>query len=178
MDRLRESSTCAFFECERARLGSAGASKVRGLLDSRVPAVVAERFGIVSKKPVAPSNGVIGVTGDESMSGKVAGVLRKLRSMVEKSESWFELMEELDEPDDDVEIDRMSGAVRAWTLVVEISSVGREIKLRLMVPAGYLTDPPLVGIDVSWLRLPRFVNARARAMVEDAIVDDGRDCFK
>jgi len=42
IDRLRESSTCAFFECERARLGIAGAS-LELLLDGRTPAMVAER---------------------------------------------------------------------------------------------------------------------------------------
>jgi len=42
IDRLRDSSTCAFFECERARFGIAGAS-LELLLDGRTPAIVAER---------------------------------------------------------------------------------------------------------------------------------------
>jgi len=42
MDRLRESSTWAFFECDMARCGIAGAS-IELLLDGRTPAVVADR---------------------------------------------------------------------------------------------------------------------------------------
>jgi hypothetical protein len=50
-------------------------------------------------------------------------LLRKLRSIVEKSESLAEEIEAVEEP----EAVRMSGAVKAWTFVVEISSVGSEI---------------------------------------------------
>lgn len=86
-----------------------------------------------SKKDLTSSvAGVTGVAGpllsmeEESLLER----LRKLRSMVEKSES---LAEET-EPAEEVEILRMSGAVKACTLVVEINSVGREMRLRLMVP--------------------------------------------
>ena len=55
--------------------------------------------------------------------------------MVEKSESlpWFD--DESDEADVEAETDLMSGAVSACIFVVEINSVGREIMLRLIVPA-------------------------------------------
>lgn len=43
--------------------------------------------------------------------------------MVEKSDS---LAEEID-PDDEPDMVRISGAVNAWTLVVDINSVGNEI---------------------------------------------------
>lgn len=77
--------------------------------------------------------GVIGVAGpllsiDEA---SLPELLRKLRSMVEKSDS---LPLEMIEADEEPETLRISGAVNACTLVVEINSVGREIKLRLIVP--------------------------------------------
>lgn len=77
IDRLRDSSTCAFFECESARCGIAGVSKVGMSVDVRVPAVVADLFGALSKKPLSSS--AFGVMGDDSMdelSADVAGVLR------------------------------------------------------------------------------------------------------
>jgi hypothetical protein len=77
MDRLRDSSTCAFFECDSARLGIAGVSKVGMSPDVRVPAVVADRSGVLSKKPFSSS--VLGVMGDDSideLSADVPGVLR------------------------------------------------------------------------------------------------------
>lgn len=83
--------------------------------------------------------------------------------MVEKSESFPDEIEPVDDP----ETLRISGAVKAWTLVVEINSVGREIRLRLMVPWGNLTLVPRWGISWSTLRLVRRVNARARDMVEE-----------
>lgn len=88
--------------------------------------------------------------------------LRKLLSMVEKSESFPELT---DAPEDVAETDRISGAVKAWTFVVEISSVGREIISRLIVPAAYLTVLDRAGVNSS--RLMRFVKALANDMVDD-----------
>jgi len=171
MDRLWESSRWAFFECDSARLGIAGASIVGTPTVIRVPALVADRLGLLSKKPAIPElTGMFGVTGDDSVedvSGDERGVPKKLRSMVEKSESWFELM---DEPEDDVEIDRMSGALRACTFVVDNSSVGREIWFRSIVPFGYLTVAARTTIDVSWVRLVRLVKARARATVEEGML--------
>jgi hypothetical protein len=73
----------------------------------------------------------------EEVSGEVAGVLRKLLEMDEKSESSAERKEALDEA---LEADRISGALKAWTLVVERSSVGKEILERSMVPAAYLNE--------------------------------------
>ena len=127
-DRLRDSSTCAFFECERARSGIAGVSNAGRLSDVRVPAVVADRFGALSKKPFSSS--VLGVMGDDSideLSADVPGVLRNARSL-EKSESPAELMDEPEEAEEDPETLRtISGYVWACTLVVEINSVGSEI---------------------------------------------------
>lgn len=129
-------------------------------------AVVADRFGALLKKPFNSS--VLGVMGDDSieeLSADVPGVLRNVRS-AEKSESPAELIDEPEEADDDPETIRtMSGYVWACTLVVEINSVGSEICVRSMRPWS-LTLPP--G-GPSLLRLARWVNARARAMVEDAM---------
>jgi len=125
-----------------------------------------------SKNPFASSlAGVMGLTGDDAIddeSGVVADELRKLRSMVENSESLLELIEE---PEEDEEILRISGAVRAWTFVVEISSVGRDMRLRLMVPAGYRTVIARLGGDCGSLRLARLVTARARAFADEAIAN-------
>ena len=77
IDLLRDSSTCAFLECESALLGTAGASKDGMSPERREPAVVADRFGALSKNPFSSS--VLGVMGDEStdeLSADVAGVLR------------------------------------------------------------------------------------------------------
>lgn len=74
---MRDSSTCAFLECDSARLGTAGVSNVGISAEVRVPADVAERFGALSKKPLSSS--VFGVMGDDSieeLSADVAGVLR------------------------------------------------------------------------------------------------------
>jgi hypothetical protein len=168
-DRLRDSSTCAFFECERARFGIAGVSNVGRSPDVRVPAIVADLLGALSKKPFSSS--VLGVMGDDSideLSADVLGVLRKARS-AEKSESPAELMDEPDESEGDPETLRtISGYVWACTLVVEINSVGSEICVRSMRPWS-LTLPP--G-GPSLFRLAREVSARAREKVEDAISTD------
>ena len=84
--------------------------------------------------------GVIGVAGPllSSDEASLAELERKLRSMVEKSESLAEPIE----PVEDSEACRMSGAVKAWTLVVEINSVGSEMRLRLIVPETCLKLVP------------------------------------
>jgi len=93
-----------------------------------------------SKNDREPSlAGVTGVAGPLlSMEEASLALLRKLRSMVEKSESLLEEIEPVEEP----EPVRMSGAVKACTFVVEINSVGNEMRLRLIVPAAYLTLVP------------------------------------
>jgi len=111
-------------------------------LDVRVPAVVADRFGALSKK--VESSSLWGVMGDESideLSADVAGVLRYVRS-AEKSESPAELIDEPEEAVDDPETFRtMSGYVWACTLVVEINSVGREICVRSIRPWSLMLPP-------------------------------------
>jgi len=134
---------------------------------SKLGEAIDGRMGEVSfrsKNDLASVAGVIGVAGPllstEDVSLPV--LVRKLRSMVEKSES---LPDESD-PVEDPERLRISGAVNAWTLVVEISSVGREMRLRSIVPGAYLTVV-LRGIAIcSVLRLTRLVNARERDIVE------------
>jgi len=97
-----------------------------------------------SKNDREPSlAGVTGVAGpllsmEEASLALLLPLLRKLRSMVEKSESLLEEIEPVEEP----EAVRMSGAVKACTFVVEINSVGNEMRLRLIVPAAYLTLVP------------------------------------
>ncbi len=74
----------------------------------------------------------------EEVSGDVAGVLRRLLDMdAEKSESSAERKEAFDEA---LEMDLMSGAFNAWTLVVERNSVGKEILERSIVPVRYLKE--------------------------------------
>jgi len=71
------------------------------------PTAVGDRFGIISKKPrVSPLAGVMGDELIEEASVVAPGE-------VKKSESRVELIEEPDEADDDVEMLRMSGAVKA-----------------------------------------------------------------
>jgi len=125
---------------------------------------------MTSKKPAPPL--VSKEIGDDSteVSGDVIGESIKFREIRLK---WDSLLDETEEVEEDVRV-LMSGAFRASTLVVEINSVGREMSSRLIVPAAYLTLPSRVGVCDVWLR-PRFVrlvNARARAIVEEAIADD------
>lgn len=150
-------------ECDNARLGRTGASSIVTLPDVRGDADVADRLiGLISKKSlISPSSGVVGVVGDESIeevspAGERMGVPR------EKSESLPECTEEVDE------VCRLliSGAVRACTLVVEINSVGSEIKLRSKTFVWCLSRVA----SVSLLRLTRLVKARARAMGVETMV--------
>lgn len=107
--------------------------------------------------------GVTGVAGDDPSTEESSLLwLRKLLSIVEKSESFAELIEAPDE----AEIDLISGAFRAWTFVVLMSSVGKEIISLLIVPAAYLTVPDLLGVVSS--RFIRFVNALASDIVVEA----------
>jgi hypothetical protein len=111
----------------------AGASKTDGN-------AIAGRLGtgcFASKNDLASSvAGVTGVAGPLLSRDEPSLLerLRKLRSIVEKSESFPVI-----EPAVDDERLRISGAVKAWTLVVEINSVGREMRVRLIVPWGYRT---------------------------------------
>jgi len=165
-ERLRDNSTCAFFECESARVGTAGVSKPGISTDVRGPPLEAGCLGALSKNGFSSS--VLGVMGDDStdeLSADVPGVLRNVRSPA-KSESPAELMDEPEEADEVPETFRaMSGYVCACTLVVEISSVGSEIWLRSMRPWS-LTLPP--G-GPSLPRFARAVSARASAMVDDIL---------
>lgn len=74
---------------------------------------------------ISSLEGVMGVAGPllSIEEASLPVLRRKLRSMVEKSESKLELIEPEEEPDRV----RMSGAFNACTLVVEMSSVGSEI---------------------------------------------------
>jgi len=177
VDRLRDNDACTskafFFECDSARCGIAGASRDGAVAEVRVPVVVADRFEVLPKKSFASvSIGVIGVTGDDEsmdeLSADIMGVLRKLRSMVEKSESLLEPIEAPEEPLSE----EMSGAVRAWTFVVEINSVGREFKLRSI----YLMLFPRTGVESSSLFARffrvRLVKALASAMVVEAMIEE------
>jgi len=106
-------------------------------------AAAADATGLLEKKsllslpnPIS-EKGVKGVIGLREEDEELSAVKKPL-SMLEKSLSlWIESDEELaSEPVDTL---RMSGALRAWTLVVERSSVGREILALLMVPGAYFT---------------------------------------
>jgi len=161
MDLFRDRSTWACFECDGARCGMAGIS------NSKLGEAMAGRSGVLdftSKKDLASVAGVTGVAGPLLSTEEVSlpVLVRKLRSMVEKSESLAEEME----PDEEPEMLRMSGAVKAWTLVVEINSVGRDMRLRLMVPGVYLTVLLRSTGAFSVFRRTRLVNARDRDIVE------------
>lgn len=122
-----------------ARFGTAGASELDPLLDGRMPAVVAERLGIISKKATVLCGSCD--TGDPSIdevSGDVVGESMKVLEMLEKSESLPELMEA---PEDEALRLLMSGALKALTFVVEINSVGREMRFRSIVPGKYRPLP-------------------------------------
>lgn len=82
----------------------------------------------------------------DELSADVAGVLRKVLVKEEKSEPSVERRELVEEP---LERDRMSGALRAWTLVVDRSSVGNEILERSMVPAAYLKETSVGVVEAS-----------------------------
>lgn len=141
---------------------------------SRLGEAMAGRSGVVcfrSKNDLASVAGVTGVAGPLLSTEELSlpALVRKLRSMVEKSESLLDETEPADEP----EILRISGAVKAWTLVVEISSVGREMRLRSIVPGAYLTVVLRgMGTCCSTLRLTRLVKAREIDMV-DVSCDSG-----
>jgi len=128
-------------------------------------------IGLLSKKLDCSMRGVMGVAGDEASMEELSvrsWSLRKLLSKVEKSESWLELT---DEPEDSVDlpIEGMSGALRAWTLVVEINSVGKEIMSRRMLPAAYLMVLLRLGATSVSSRFMRLVKARAIDMVVDGV---------
>jgi len=134
------------------------------LIDLPRPAV-AGRLTLL-KKVVLPESYGMGEDSGEVVPGVVAGESRKFFEIREKSDSLPELMEEVDEAD---LREAISGAFNAFTLVVEISSVGREISSRLIVPGAYLTLPSRAGAALLWLSLGRFVRARAIDMVEEAV---------
>lgn len=97
----------------RARWGRVGASVLDPVpLEDRVAVMVADLLGeIASKNPLRwAGSGVIGDDSIEELSAEVAGVLRKLLDMDEKSESSAERTEALDEV---LDMDRMSGAFSA-----------------------------------------------------------------
>ena len=168
IDLLRDSSTCAFLECDNARLGTDGMSSEDEWSFDSVSTAVVGLLGVSKKSRSSLSWGVVGVMGDESMdelSADKLGVLRKARSIWEKSESD----EPSIEPDDLFFRVGMSGAFNAWTFVVEMSSVGREMRFRSKRPFGCLILRPRDGAAGS-VRLARLVKALARAMVVDAMV--------
>lgn len=140
-------------------------------LEERLAAAVeADRRGdeaVASKKPLRRAGS--GATGDDSgdeVAGEVAGVLRKLLAVDEKSEPSAERREALDEA---LEMERISGALSAWTLVVDKNSVGKEILERSMVPAAYLKDESECEAGASCWRFARLVKALASDIVEEDI---------
>ena len=103
MDRLCAKSWWAFFECDKARFGTAGTSMLELLLDGRIPITVFERWG-ASKKLSALLGSETGDASTEDVSGVVAAESIKFREMVVKSESLPELMDEFD---DDIELSEL-----------------------------------------------------------------------
>jgi len=125
-----------------------------------------EKKSFVSLFRPRSEKGVRGVVRLRSEEEELSAV-RKLVLMLEKSLSpWMELEEDelVSEPS---EILRISGALRAWTLVVERSSVGREILARLIEPAVYLAvrDRGRTPSSPRLCARARVVNFRTRDMV-------------
>ena len=118
-------------------------------------------------------------TGDDSTDD--AGVVTpessmNVREIDVKSESLPDMMEEFEEADEEIELavrSLMLGAFKAFTFVVESSSVGSEMRLRLIVPVANLTLPSRVGVfSLLNPRLVRLVRARARdAIMVSSIVN-------
>ena len=102
------------------------------------------------------------MAGDDPSMEESSVLLRKLLSNVEKSESLPELTESAD---DEADTELISGAFKAWTFVVEISSVGREIMSRRIVPGAYRAVPERVNPGSS--RLMRLVKALANDIAND-----------
>lgn len=96
--------------------------------------MVADRRGadVLEKNFLWLISGVVGDESIEDVSALVAGVSSGLLAMSDSS------AERRDALDDVLDADRRSGALSAWTLVVEINSVGREILERIMLPVAYL----------------------------------------
>lgn len=126
-----------------------------------------ERGGTASKKLLGCSV-ISGEDSTDEVSGVVAGESVKLLNEREKSES---VAVSSDRFEGDTLMAPMSGALSALTLVVEMSCVGSEMRLRSMVLPWNLTLPPRARLDSALLRLTRLVKARARAIVLEAIAD-------
>lgn len=88
---------------------------------------------------------------------------REIFEMGEKSESSAERREALD---DALEIERISGALSAWTFVVDKSCVGKEILQRSIVPGGNLKVASEGREEASCCLLARLVKALPSAMID------------
>ena len=133
-------------------------------LEGQPPGAVAHLLGDDAWKKALRWAGsdVIGDDSTEEDSGEVVGVLRELFEMREKSESSAERREALDEA---LEMEQMSGALSAWTFVVDKSCVGKEILQRSIVPGGNLKVASEDGEEASCCRLARLVKALASAII-------------
>ena len=142
MDRLRAASWWDFLVCDGIRCGMVGLSHAFSSFDS----AEGERFGLAKKEDKWFGSTRLG----ESLSGVVARV--EVEKVMEPSDSLS------DEP-------YMLGALNARTLVVDKSSSGADIALRLMVPALLMLAARLGSKrDESDIFLLRVVNARASSM--------------
>lgn len=92
-----------------------------------------EKKSLVAGSDIMSEKGVMGVSGERSVEEELSALKKPLSVLLKSLSEEMEAAEELDE-DDSAETLRISGALRAWTLVVLMSSVGREILARLMVP--------------------------------------------
>lgn len=123
-----------------ARVGIAGTGSDAGVGagGADVTSGFEEKKSFVAASCIISENGVMGVIGDKSVEEELSA-LKKLLSMLLKSLS--EATEAADEPEESVSAEnfRISGALRAWTFVVLMSSVGSEILARFMVPGRYWT---------------------------------------
>lgn len=97
-----------------------------------------EKKSLVVGSCIISEKGVMGVIGERSVEEELSALKKPLsmllKSFSDKTESADDLVELRS-----AEILRISGALRAWTLVVLISSVGSEIFARLIVPGVYRT---------------------------------------
>lgn len=137
-DFWRLSSTCAFLLWLGARLGMAGTGSLEGVEAVDAMTGFEEKKSFVVASCIISEKGVMGVSGERSEVEELSAVKKPLSMLLKSLSELTESAEEFVEPRS-AEVLRISGAFRAWTLVVLMSSVGSEIFARLIVPGAYRT---------------------------------------
>lgn len=114
-------------------MGIAGTGSAVGVDEAEEIAGLEEKKSLVAGSDMISEKGVIGVSGERSVDDALSALRKPLSILAKSLSEEIEAAEEL-EMVDSAEIFRISGAFKASTFVVLISSVGREILARLIVP--------------------------------------------